>query len=65
MFSGKGTYRVDPQLSRTGLGNALLKNRIFSEDGQNITQNCITIGVVVTTQCWTECSPGGPATNPP
>ena len=31
--------RLDPQLSRTGLGNVLLKNKRFSADGQNTAQN--------------------------
>ena len=48
---------VDPQLSRTGLGNVLLKNKIFSADGQNIVQNCTTMRVVMTTQYQTAVSP--------
>ena len=31
--------RVGPQLSRTSLGNVLLKKKRFSADGQNISQN--------------------------
>ena len=38
--------RVRPQLSRTILGNVLLKITRFSADGQNIAQNCITMRVV-------------------
>ena len=40
--------RVGPQLSRTSLGNALLKKKRFSADGQNIAQNCTTMRVVET-----------------
>ena len=37
--------RVGPQLSRTSLGNVLLKIHVkrFSADGQNIAQNCTTM----------------------
>ena len=35
-----------PQLSRTSLGNVLLKKKRFSADGQNIAQNCTTMRVV-------------------
>ena len=53
--SNRGQKRVDPQLSRTGLGNALLKR--FSADGQNTTQNYTTMRVVVTKTFWTAFSP--------
>ena len=46
-----------PQLSRTGLGNVLLKNKRFTADGQNIALNCTTMRIVVTTQYWTAVSP--------
>ena len=46
-----------PQLSRTGLGNAWPKNKRFSSDGQNIAQNYTTMGVVVKMQFWTTVSP--------
>ena len=46
-----------PQLSRTSLGNVLLKKKIFSADGQNIAQNCTTMRVVETTQYWAAASP--------
>ena len=42
--------RVGPQLSRTRLGNVLLKKKRFSADGQNIAQNCTTMRVVETMQ---------------
>ena len=51
------TYRVGPQLSRTSLGNVLLKKKRFSADGQNIAQNCTTMRVVETTLYWTAASP--------
>ena len=35
--------RVDPQLSRTNLGNVLEKNKRFSADGRNTTQNYTTM----------------------
>ena len=54
---GSNLNWVDPQLSRTVLGNVLVKNRRFSADGQNIAQNCTTMTVVVTTQYWTAVSP--------
>ena len=38
------------QLSRTGLGNVLLKNKRFSADVQNIAQNYTTMRVEVTMQ---------------
>ena len=57
--------RVGPQLSRTGLGTVLLKNKRFSADGENIAQNYTTMRVVVTTQYWTAVSSGRrSATNP-
>ena len=49
--------RAGPQLSRTSLGNVLLKKKRFSADKQNITQNCTTMSVVETTQYWTASSP--------
>ena len=36
--------RVGPRLSRTSLGNALLKKKRFSADGQNIAQNYVSCG---------------------
>ena len=50
-----------PQLSRTSLGNVLLKNKRFSADGQNIAQKCTTVRVVETKQYWTAVSPRNPA----
>ena len=44
------------QLTRTSLGNALLKKKRFAADGQNIAQNCTTMRVVETTQYWTAAS---------
>ena len=41
--------RIGPQLSRTSLGNVLLKKNRFSADGQNIAQNCTIMRVVETT----------------
>ena len=32
--------QVDPQLSRTGPGDLLLKNKRVSADGQDIVQKC-------------------------
>ena len=49
--------RVGPQLSRTSLGNVLLKKKRFSADGQNIAQNCTTMRVVEATLYWTAASP--------
>ena len=49
--------RVGPELSRTSLGNVLLKKQRFSADGQNIAQNCTTMRVVETTRYWTAASP--------
>ena len=49
--------QVSPQLSRTSLGNVLLKKKRFSADGQNIAQNCTTMRVVETTLYWTAASP--------
>ena len=49
--------RIGPQLSRTSLGNVLLKKKRFSADGQNIAQNCTTMRVVETTQYWTAANP--------
>ena len=40
--------RVDPQLSRTSLGNVLQKNKRFSADGQSIAQSYTTMRVMVT-----------------
>ena len=37
---GPQRNRLGPQLSRTSLGNVLLKKKRFSADGQNIAQNC-------------------------
>ena len=48
---------VGPQLSRTSLGNVLLKKKRFSADGQNIAQNCTTMRVVEITLYWTAASP--------
>ena len=48
---------MDAQLSKTGLRNVLLKNKRFSADGQNTTQNYTTMRVVVTKTCWTAVSP--------
>ena len=48
---------VGPQLSRTSLGNVLLKKKRFSADGQNIAQNCTTMRVVETMLYWTAASP--------
>ena len=56
--------RVDPQLSRTSLGNVLLKKTRFSADGQNIAQNCTTMRVVETMQYWTAASPKKKICNP-
>ena len=42
-------FLFGPQLSRTSLGNVLLKKKRFSADGQNIAQNCTTVRVVETT----------------
>ena len=47
----------DPQLSRTNLGNVLLKKKRFSADGQHIAQNCTTMRVVETMLYWTAASP--------
>ena len=44
-------------LSRTSLGNVLLKKRRFSADGQNVAQNCTTMRVVEAMQYWTAASP--------
>ena len=49
--------QVGPQLSRTSLGNILLKKKRFSADGQNIAQKCTTMRVVETTQYWTAANP--------
>ena len=49
--------RVGPQLSRTSLGNVLLKKKRFSADGQNIAQNCTTMRVVETMLYWIAASP--------
>ena len=49
--------RVGPQLSKTSLGNVLLKKKRFSADGQNIAQNCTTMRVVETLLYWTAASP--------
>ena len=49
--------RVGPPLSRASLGNALLKKKRFSADGQNIAQDCTTMRVVETTLYWTAASP--------
>ena len=49
--------RVGPQLSKTSLGNVLLKKKRFSADEQNIAQNCTTMRVVETMLYWTEASP--------
>ena len=58
--------RVGPQLSRTSLGNVLLKKKRFSADGQNIAQNCTTMRVGETTQYWTAANPRRrSATDPP
>ena len=46
-----------PQLSRTSLGNVVLKKKRFSADGQNIVQNCTTMRVVETMLYWTAASP--------
>ena len=46
-----------PQLSRTSLGNVLLKKKRFSADGQNIAQNCTAMRVVEITLYWTAASP--------
>ena len=48
---------VGPQLSRTSLGNVLLKKKRFSADGQNIAQNCTTMRIVEKTQYWTAVIP--------
>ena len=45
------------KLSRTSLGNVLLKKKRFSADGQNIAQNCTTMRVVETMLYWTAASP--------
>ena len=45
------------QLSSTGLGNVIPKNKRVSADGQNIAQICTTMRVVVTRQYWTAVSP--------
>ena len=45
------------QLSRTSLGNVLLKKKRFSADGKNIAQNCTTMTVVETMLYWTAASP--------
>ena len=44
-------------ISRTSMGNVLLKKRRFSADGQNTAQNCTTMRVVETTLYWTVASP--------
>ena len=49
--------QVGPQLSRTSLGNVLLKKKRFSADGQNIAKNCTTMRVVETILYWTAASP--------
>ena len=49
--------KVGLQLSRTSLGNVLLKKKRFSADGQNIAQSCTTMRVVETTLYWTAASP--------
>ena len=38
--------RVGPQLSRTSLGNVVLKKKRFSAGGQNIAQNCTMMRIV-------------------
>ena len=51
--AGKGSnLREGPQLSRTSLGNVLLKKKRFSADGQNIAQNCTIMRVVETSLYW-------------
>ena len=57
--NSKRAYQLvkDPQLSRTSLGNILLKKKRFSVDRQNIAQNCTTMRVVETTQYWTAANP--------
>ena len=54
---GRSSTIQGPQLSRTSLGNALLKKKRFSADGQNIAQNCTTMRVVETMLYWTAASP--------
>ena len=44
-------------ISKTSLGNVLLKKKRFSADGQNIAQNCTTMRVVETKLYWTAASP--------
>ena len=48
LVSKKVIRPVGPQLSRTSLGNVLLKKQRISADGQNIAQNCTTMRVVET-----------------
>ena len=56
--NSKRAYQlVKHLLSRTKLGNVLLKKKRFSTYGQNIAQNCTTMRVVKTTQYWTAASP--------
>ena len=55
---------MDPQPSRTGLGNVLLKNKRFSADGQNIAQSCTIMRVVIKTQYWTADTPSPPPPPP-
>ena len=52
-----GKDLTSEKLSRTSLGNVLLKKKRFSADGQNIARNCTTMRVVETTLYWTAASP--------